>query len=246
MSTLYNLYFKGVSESNLQYLVDSYHEGKKQVTINGKVSHIGELSEFKIFNYEKKLSIPEFINYCNNGGYIAQNYLGGTFITKDGLAIGGTEVTAQFLGQKGFGEGSRNQSSPKHVNGLFISHSRIQELRDCKNPKFDLEKLIRICEEINHNFEHGNYFSVGVLGRAVLDHVPPIFQNQKTFQQVISQAPGSIKKQFNNLDQNVRDIADTMLHFPIGQKETLPNSYTIGYGQLLDVLLQQVIQICHK
>ena len=57
----------------------------------------------------------------------------------------------------------------------FVDPNRIQELKQVRNSKFDLLKLVRMCEEINMCFAMECYLAVAMLTRAVVDHVSPIF-----------------------------------------------------------------------
>jgi len=61
----------------------------------------------------------------------------------------------------------------------FIDDSRIEELRTINSDQFDMSKLVRLCEELNSNYSNKNYYSVALLGRAIIDHVPPIFGYEK-------------------------------------------------------------------
>jgi len=57
----------------------------------------------------------------------------------------------------------------------YISLSIIKGLETCKSKKYDLQKLVQICKEINYASSNNSYISIGVLIRAIIDHIPPIF-----------------------------------------------------------------------
>src|SRR5262249_18976893 len=62
----------------------------------------------------------------------------------------------------------------------FIHGNRIDQLRAANSNSFDLVKLIKLCEELNLCYANNWFFAVASLTRALLDHVPPIFEC-KTF-----------------------------------------------------------------
>ena len=125
----------------------------------------------------------------------------------------------------------------------FIDVSRIAELNSIKSDKFDLSKLIKLCEELNFNFNMQNYYSMALLGRVIIDHVPPVFGYEK-FNQVAAQHGGkSIKIIFKKLNETLRSIADYHIHQVIRRKEVHPNKTQIDFKVELDKLLSEIIQI---
>ncbi len=82
----------------------------------------------------------------------------------------GEEITEGFI-TGNFGKNKIHQK----LNDLLISDDRISDLKTISRDDFDLKKAIQICLEINFNYKYGNYFSTGMLIRALLDHFPPIF-----------------------------------------------------------------------
>ena len=63
----------------------------------------------------------------------------------------------------------------------FIDPSRIEELKQLRSDKFDFSKMIRLCEELNVSFATESYFAVAMLGRALVDHVPPDFRSTHVY-----------------------------------------------------------------
>lgn len=108
-------------------------------------------------------------------------------------------------------------------NSYYIENSTILSLSGLKTEKYDLSKLIKMCKELNDNYSLNNYLACGMLIRAILDHVPPIF-DKKTFTEV---ANGYGTKSFKDivlpLDDSARKISDSYLHNPIRKKEIIPN-----------------------
>ena len=132
----------------------------------------------------------------------------------------------------------------KSTNTLFVDPQRINELASVKNDKFDLSRLVRLCEELNDNFSRKNYISVIVLTRAVLDHVSPIF-SYKSFSEVANnfKCEKSIKASLQNLENSSRKIADSYLHIQVRNKEILPTSVQVNFSRELDVLLGEIVRI---
>jgi hypothetical protein len=126
---------------------------------------------------------------------------------------------------------------------VFVDPNRITELKGIKNFNFDLSKLIRKCEELNIAYSTECYFSVGMLIRAVIDHVPPIFI-KKNFSEVTGgHGTRSFQESMTHLDKSSRKISDSMLHTQIREKEILPSKTQVNYSSDLDVLLAEIIRI---
>ncbi|MBO6827949.1 MAG: hypothetical protein JJ876_00150 [Muricauda sp.] len=126
-------------------------------------------------------------------------------------------------------------------NSVLINKIRIEEIKKLESGKFDFRKLIKLLEEINDNYSIGNYFAVSALSRAVVDHIPPIFEKEN-FEQVANNYGGSsIKKSFRRLNESMKVIADIHLHGQIRKKEGLPNVNQIDFGPELDLLLGEII-----
>ncbi len=82
-----------------------------------------------------------------------------------------------------------------------------------------------------------------MLFRAIIDHIPPIF-NSHSFQEVCANHGGrSFKEHMTHLDKSLRKIADGHLHSQIRKKESLPNSTQVNYSQDLDVLLSEIYRV---
>ena len=126
----------------------------------------------------------------------------------------------------------------------FIAPSRLKELRGISSKQFDLSKLIRLCEEINGAFASGYFYSVGMLLRAIIDHIPPIFRHE-TFAAVASSRGRTLKRSFIRLDTSLRDSADMNLHGIIRKKEPLPGEAQVNFSSELDALLCEIIHELH-
>ena len=127
----------------------------------------------------------------------------------------------------------------------FVDLNRMSELRAITSAKFNLAKLIKLCDEINNCYTNENYYAVGMLVRAILDHVPSIF-NLKTFVEVANNYNGngsSFKQAMKHLEGSSRNIADSYLHTQARNKETLPNKTQVNFSADLDLLLAEIIRI---
>ncbi len=140
------------------------------------------------------------------------------------------------------------KTSPKPIiktnKNEYVSSSRIKEILSIKNKNYDLSKLIKLCEEINVAYSFDNYLTMILITRAIIDHVPPIF-NCKTFAEVCNNYNGakSFKESMTHLNNSSRKIADLHLHTQIRKKEVLPNITQVDFSNDIDVLLCEIIRI---
>lgn len=136
--------------------------------------------------------------------------------------------------------GRRHQGFPH----FFVDAGRLAELRAIKHQKFDMARLIALCEELNICVEHGCVFALAALTRAIIDHVPPIF-GLATFAQVASNYGGgkSFKESMRHLENSARKIADSHLHLQIRSKEVLPTPTQVDFSRELDVMLGEIVRI---
>jgi hypothetical protein len=125
----------------------------------------------------------------------------------------------------------------------FVDVNRLNELRTINSSNFDLAKLIRLCEELNICYANECFFAVAPLIRAILDHVPPIF-DYSSFAEVCNNYSGSrsFKEIVTHLEKSCRKIADDYLHVQIRNRETLPNRTQVNFSSGLDVLLAEVVR----
>jgi hypothetical protein len=126
----------------------------------------------------------------------------------------------------------------------FIAFERIEELRALSSHQFDLRKLVRLCEELNVAWEHRCFLTVGMLTRAIIDHVPPAF-GFRTFTEVTNNFAGgrSKKSVFERLENLARKIADDFLHATMKDRESLPTDRQVDLSVEIDVLLGEVASI---
>lgn len=131
----------------------------------------------------------------------------------------------------------------KNDSWSYINPGRLKELKSARSSKYDLTRLIKLCEELNAAFQNDSYLSIPMLVRAILDHIPPIFV-LKTFTEVANNyGTKSFRDSMLHLDNSSRKIADAFLHTQIRAKEVLPNSTQVDFSNDLDVLLGEIYRI---
>ncbi|MGF7004538.1 hypothetical protein [Aminobacter sp. BE322] len=142
----------------------------------------------------------------------------------------------------------RKLAAPNHPSSgtqaatPYVSLTRIDELRGIASTKWDLRRLVRLCEELNAAFSGGNFLSVAMILRAVADHVPPIFGAKSFGEYASSIVRRSHKGSMEHLQGSLRHIADSVLHDQVRQKESLPTNSQVDFRQDLDVLLGEVVR----
>ena len=126
----------------------------------------------------------------------------------------------------------------------YISDEIISSLRTI-NSKYDLSKLIELCEEINKCYNDKSYYAVGILNRVILDHIPPVFGHFEKFKEVFNSYSGSrsFREHIENLDLLTRKVADDYAHGLIKAKENLANPIQVNFSSSFDVLLHEIIRI---
>lgn len=128
------------------------------------------------------------------------------------------------------------------VDGSYIDKRRLQAIKK-KSGKFDFSRLLQMLAELDQAFSIKNYISVILLVRAILDHIPPIF-NLNTFTEVANNyGTKSFKDSMSHLENSSRKIADSYLHTRIRSKESLPNKTQVNFSNDLDVLLAEIVRI---
>ena len=133
---------------------------------------------------------------------------------------------------------------PISASGLrFVSDDRLAELRAIEAHSYDLQRLSRLCEELNVAYSEGCFHATAVLTRALLDHVPPVF-DKRTFAEVANNyGSRSFTGSMQHLENGARRVADAHLHTPIRNRETLPTAQQVAFGPQLDVLLAEIVRI---
>lgn len=131
----------------------------------------------------------------------------------------------------------------EHPWEQFVSKERIEDLKAISS-SYDFSKLTTLLEEINRANSTQSVFSIGLLIRAVLDHVPPLFSS-RTFTEVANNYQGtkSFKQAMTNLETLMRKISDSYLHTQIRSSESLPSFQQVDVRNSFDLLLSEIIRI---
>src|SRR5260370_20319180 len=134
-------------------------------------------------------------------------------------------------------------TAPGPAEYVYVDEVRIADLRRATSTKYDLRKLIALCEELNINYRSQCYHAVAALTRTLLYHVPPLL-GCRSFAEVANNYQGtkSFKEVMQRLEGAARTIADMHLHTPIRAQESLPSRTQVNFSNEIDVLLAEVIR----
>jgi site-specific recombinase XerD len=141
-------------------------------------------------------------------------------------------------------QGTYEGLSDNRPKDPYVSIKILRELEACKSSKFDLQKLIQLCRELNVAYSKNAILSIGILVRVIIDHVPPIF-GKTNFSEVVGSHPGgrSFREAMNTLEVYSRKVADAVLHTQIRNKEVLPTFNQVDFRSPLDMLLCEIIRL---
>jgi hypothetical protein len=136
------------------------------------------------------------------------------------------------------------KSYPNSKTQPYVAEERISELAEIECKNFDTSKLIRLLREINTAYNNDCHLTIGILVRAALDHVPPIF-GCATFSDVANNYKGtkSFKSAMRRLDESLRNLADSYLHVQIRRIESLPTINQVDFRAEVDALLSEVSRV---
>jgi hypothetical protein len=234
-----------VEKEDLNRIIESYLRGADSFIIEGKKHSLKDVQDIKIFECsvppDKEDAFIKALTQREAYSGMYDRYLSpDTMREMKGIF---EDKTKELIGHQAYG--SKAKPSPILPNDLFIDTARVEELRNISISGFDLSRLIKLCEEINSSYANGNFFAVGMLCRALKDHIPPLFASggRVTFQDVID-AKGlekSDREALKILAQN-KHIQDGFIHSQIKRKESLANSSTVEIRPQIDVLLRMIIE----
>lgn len=133
------------------------------------------------------------------------------------------------------------------INNYYVSPARIEELKSISPTPFDTTKLVRMCEELNIAYNNKCNTTIAMITRAIMDHVPPLL-GFSTFAEIANNYKGtrSFTDSMKHLEESLRNIADSILHTPIRNKETLPTFVQVNFAADLDVLFGEIIRVNKK
>ena len=125
----------------------------------------------------------------------------------------------------------------------YINKNTLLRLNKIESDSFDLSRLIALCNELDDNYSLKNYYSCAMLLRAILDHIPPIF-DKKNFNDVCAQHGGkSFKDIMKPLNETAKKIGDDYLHTQISKKVLVVSKTQVSFQANLDTLLNEVAAI---
>jgi hypothetical protein len=237
----------GLTKEKTNIVVSAYLEGKDTFTVSGKKYFLSNLFELKIITNKLTEPLKQTTAFYLNNVHFRKLDGGKPYLPVSTLERFGDEVTDEFIGDNEFG--SNNYATLgqagviKNVSEEFVNLERIQEFENISNEIFDFTKLVQFCKEINCNYLNKNYLSVTMLVRSIINHIPPVF-GYKTFNEVANNyGNASFKKSMMNLNNSMKNIADSILHDTIRKSEVLPNNTQVNFSNDLDVLLAEVVRV---
>lgn len=227
-----------INEGDVKFIASAFMEQTESFFFSGRKYDIKDIRDFQIFAYE---SIEKWSAEINGSKEtLGEGVFKGKFVffQPHSLSRHFSNVTNNFINK---------YSNAKDFNGPvdfeYINPARINGLRSRSNSKFDLGRLVKICEEINISFSARCYLATVFLVRALLDHVPPIF-GLRSFSEVANNYGGkSFKEAMLNLENSSRKIADLYLHTQVKSHEVLPVEQQVNFSPAVDLLLAEVIQL---
>ncbi|MFC8863919.1 hypothetical protein [[Kitasatospora] papulosa] len=126
------------------------------------------------------------------------------------------------------------------VPGPYVNDELI-DLLESVNTSFSLDKLCALARELNANVAAGHPFACQMLLRAILDHIPPAFE-QKTFDSVVANASWSrTDKNYVKKLRDVRTSADDALHRMISHAQSHLNMDDMPPRGAINALLQVLL-----
>lgn len=207
-----------------------------------------ELSELTRLGLEAKQVLDSELGLFNDFSSSIQSELRKTQFTFMEKPSAGTARRIHALILGGTNQIHRKAARPAQrpladPSSEYVSPSRIAELRALPRGHWDLQRLVRLAEELNLASKAQCHMATAMLVRAIADHVPPLF-GCKSFDEVANNLPAgkSIKSSLQKLQGSLRNIADAHLHVQIRKQEALPTSQQVDFRQDLDVLLGEVVR----
>ncbi|MFJ4981492.1 hypothetical protein ACIP6X_40310 [Streptomyces coeruleorubidus] len=117
-----------------------------------------------------------------------------------------------------------------------------------KKTPWRVRKLIALCQELNDAFVVGSPHACAALIRAILDHIPPVF-GHKDFRHVAAQHSFPVQRTDKAHAKNLadfKDIADDVMHRPIGFNVPVISMDDIPAPVRLNAILHEVLRLLRK
>jgi len=102
----------------------------------------------------------------------------------------------------------------------FLSKEMINKFKLKQHPELKYSRLVVLLDEINSSWNNGNYIAVGLLIRAVMNHIPPALGFKK-FEEVANnhKCDRSVKPALEQLQNSAKNLFDIIAHEQISKKE---------------------------
>jgi len=232
-----------VQEEQMKTVLAAYLEGRGRVTLSGQTYYFGrDVGEFRIFLNESTLTRDRLKIYETEHAKQKLKY-GTPYLTGEQLLEFGKEVTDEIVGDNEFGS---QREKPIADNENFINTARIETLEALNGKcQYDLSKLISLCKEINDNFVRHNYYSVALLLRTILNHVPPAFGGKESFDHVLAELNGpkhkTKKEILSRLHDLQRKLADLVAHERLQEFEPVLTLQQVSFMPEIDYLLLEIV-----
>lgn len=242
----YNLL--ALSERHLEIVKNAWLNGDKSFTLSGERYICDKFNTLKIYKNEKELGKVELETAKENHG-AGGRFFDDFYFTADQLEKLGENITDDIIGDNAYGSAKLEieRGVAGNPNELYISPRRIKDFEGLDNKiKYDLSKLISLCKEINDNYSRENYYSVSLLLRTILNHIPPAFNDSDTFEQVLAELNGKRHKTkreiFTRLQELQRRFADLTAHEKLRANEPIMVAQSVHFIPEINFLLQEVFQ----
>lgn len=238
-STYYSLL--DIPKDDLEMIVAAFHAGDEDVLIDGVKYFLRNVFEIRVFTYDRSETLPgpALMERCVQQGLAKTEYLGRRqYLPPEVLKQVGQDVTKTYIAGK---QGSGAAKAPP--DGHYVDPIRITEIEKLASGQFDFAKLLQLLKELNVAHANGLLLSIPMLVRAIIDHVPPVFDKASFTEVCGAHGSKSFQDSMNNLNKSSRKIADSYLHTQIRNRENLPTPVQVNFRTDLDVLLQEVVRV---
>lgn len=146
---------------------------------------------------------------------------------------------------------------------IYLEAQLIERIKASKRRDYDVTKLVTLCNELNHAWYSGAWYSVLFLARAIVDHIPPVFPLNSggfasNFSQVashysppanrsmISLQKRSFKQLAADLDQTLKKKADAAIHDPITSTCQSLSQPEVDFRSSIAGVLSEVAQLLEQ
>jgi hypothetical protein len=231
-----------INDGELNKIIELYNLGRDSLFIKGRKYSFRGLNEIQIFtfNHPHIKTAKQLINFCRERDlFFRPTYSPFEWLPQEVLQGFGERITDELLlGDFGF-----LKESQVTKQELYVEYKRIEEINSISSNNFDFTKLVAMLLELNSAYVNQQILTIPLIVRAVIDHIPPLF-GLNNFNEVCNNyGTKSFRENMNNLNKSSRKIADSFLHTPIRNKESLPTKTQVNFKNDLDVLLQEIVRI---